>query len=72
MGRGVSLLGPTFARTRVDCISGYLRLSGVHNERIVDPSVAPQTICAAIIIAVRAIGWRVAGAIAPVAGTQPK
>jgi len=68
MGRGVSLLGPTFARTRVDCISGY----GVHNERIVDPSVAPQTICAAIIIAVRAIGWRVAGAIAPVAGTQPK
>jgi hypothetical protein len=38
----------------------------------IEPRVAPHTTCAPIIIAVRATGWRVAGAMSPAAGTQPR
>jgi hypothetical protein len=37
-----------------------------------NPSVAPHTICAAIIMISRAAGCRVAGGINCIAGTQPR
>jgi hypothetical protein len=36
-----------------------------------NPSVAPHTMCAAIIMEFRGTGWRATGGINPIPGTQP-